>query len=464
MRRTGEIAVAVTVAVLLVGACSSGSDSSDGGSGSDGSGDGTSSAVLKVPAQYPTIQKAVDRAEPGDLVLVSPGTYEEAVTVETPNIVIRGLDRATTVLEGSFELDNGIRVVGAGGVAIENMTAQNYTANGFFWTGVKGYRGSYLTAIRNGDYGMYAFESTDGLIEHSYGAGSPDAGFYIGACFKCRSVIDDVVSEWNGLGYSGTNSGGDLYIVNSTFRNNRAGVVPNVGTYEPCFPQRDTTIVGNLVYSNNNPGTDAIDAAQLAFGNGILLAGAIGNTVERNQIWDHDITGIGVVPLPEDDPHAVSSKDLKACEEDPPASVLDVPEADLPATILWPSTDNHVVANAVSDSRLADIGVNMVGTTPTPDGGNCFSDNEAAIVSPTNLQQKAPCGSPASGDFDEGAFDVGPLIAREKPPTVSYKTAALPDPGPLANMPNAAKAKARPQRGAPAFPDVGAIVLPSRPQ
>ena len=152
---------------------------------------------------------------------------------------------------------------------------------------------------------MYAFESTNGLIEHSYGAGSPDAGFYIGACFKCSSVIDDVVSEWNGLGYSGTNSGGDLFIVNSVFRDNRAGVVPNVGTYEPCFPQRDTTIVGNLVYSNNNPGTDAIDSAQLAFGNGILLVGAVGNTVERNQIWDHDITGIGVVPYPEDDPHAV---------------------------------------------------------------------------------------------------------------------------------------------------------------
>ena len=53
------------------------------------------------------------------------------------------------------------------------MTARNYTSNGFFWTGVDGYRGSYLTAYRNGDYGIYAFDSVNGLFEHSYAAGQP---------------------------------------------------------------------------------------------------------------------------------------------------------------------------------------------------------------------------------------------------------------------------------------------------
>jgi hypothetical protein len=33
---------------------------------------------------------------------------------------------------------------------IENLTARNYTENGFYWDGVHGYRGSYLTAYRNG--------------------------------------------------------------------------------------------------------------------------------------------------------------------------------------------------------------------------------------------------------------------------------------------------------------------------
>ena len=207
-----------------------------------GAGSRPDSAVaetIEVPADEATIQEAVDAAAPGDLILVSPGVYNEAVNVTVPELTIRGLDRNEVILDGEFQLDNGIRVLGAGGVAIENMTARNYTFNGFFWTGVDGYRGSYLTAYRNGDYGIYAFDSVNGLFEHSYAAGSPDAGVYIGQCYPCNAVIDDVHAEHNGLGYSGTNSGGNLLIVNSRFNNNRAGIVPNSGSYELCYPQRD---------------------------------------------------------------------------------------------------------------------------------------------------------------------------------------------------------------------------------
>ena len=246
-------------------------------------------ATIEVPGDHATIQEAVDAAAAGDLILVSPGVYHEAVNVTTPELTIRGLDRNEVILDGEFELDNGIRVLGAAGVTVENMTARNYTFNGFFWTGVDGYRGSYLTAYRNGDYGIYAFDSVNGVFEHSYGAGSPDAGFYIGQCFPCNVVLDDVHAEHNGLGYSGTNSGGNLLIINSQFNNNRAGLVPNSGSYELCYPQRETTIVGNLVYSNNQPDTPAIDDAILAMGNGILISGGVRNTISRNRVWDHDV-------------------------------------------------------------------------------------------------------------------------------------------------------------------------------
>ena len=79
--------------------------------------------ILTVPDDFPTIQEAVDAAAPGDLILVKPGTYNEAVQVTTDDLTIRGLDRNKVVLDGNFELDNGIRVLGAKGVAVENMTA-----------------------------------------------------------------------------------------------------------------------------------------------------------------------------------------------------------------------------------------------------------------------------------------------------------------------------------------------------
>jgi hypothetical protein len=444
-------------ALVLTAACG-GDDDAGGDSAADGAaGDG---ATLNVPDDYDTIQAAVDEAAPGDLILIAAGTYEEAVNVETDDLTIRGLDRNEVVLDGGFELDNGIRVLGADGVAIENMTARNYTNNGFFWTGVEGYRGSYLTSYRIGDYGVYAFDSTKGLLEHSYASGSPDAGFYIGQCYPCDAVIDDVVSEHNGLGYSGTNSGGNLTIVNSTFRRNRAGIVPNSGSYELCYPERDTTIVGNLVYANNQPDTPAIDVAFDAMGNGILIAGGVGNVVERNRVWDHDLTGVGLVPFPETDANDVvppPEDDDKPCaeaREEVPAAA-----ADIPATVLWNPRDNRVVDNVIEDSRLADI---AVGSLEDVSGfGNCFSGNEPASSAPVDLEALAPCeGEGSGGDWLAGPLDFAPFLA-EKPPSGDYKKTPVPEE--QQNMPDADTAPAAPATDMPPSVDVDGIGLPDEP-
>ncbi|HMQ27044.1 MAG TPA: hypothetical protein PKA98_13725, partial [Acidimicrobiales bacterium] len=161
--------LAVLLALLLVGAaCGSDGDGGDE-SGAPAAPTCDTEGTLNVPDDYDTIQEAADAAAPGALVLIAEGTYEEAVNVTCPDITLRGIDRNNVVLEGNFELENGVRILETDGVVVENMTAQNYTGNGFFWTGVDGYRGSYLTAIRNGDYGVYAYGSVNGVFEHSYG-------------------------------------------------------------------------------------------------------------------------------------------------------------------------------------------------------------------------------------------------------------------------------------------------------
>jgi len=417
-------------------------------------------SVINVPDDQPTIQAAVDAARPGDLILIAPGTYNEAVNVETENLTIRGLDRNEVVLDGNFELENGIRILGAGGVVVENMTAINYKRNGFFWTGVDGFRGSYLTAYRTGDYGVYAFDSMNGQLEHVYAAGSPDAGVYIGECYPCNTVLTDTVSEHNGLGYSGTNAGGNLLIVNSVFRNNRAGIVPNSGSYELCYPQRETTIVGNIVHSNNQPDTPAIDVALLAMGNGILSAGGIRNDIQRNLVYDHNKSGIGLVPFLEENPNDdLPTKDEweLTCEESKSLPLV-TPEG----ALLWDSYENRVIGNVLEDNRQGDIIVGSAGTDVSS-LGNCFAGNTFTFTQPNNLEVLAPCDATGSGDWKDGEYNVVAWLLDTPPPSVDWQTANLPALQPQENMPDAATAPAKPAIDVPYEVDLDAITVPSKP-
>ena len=383
----------------------------------------TKGSIIRVPSDKPTIQAAVDASKSGTLILIAPGTYKEAVVVSPkhPNIVIRGEDRATTILDGEFSSEagkeNGFKVF-ADGVAIENMTVQNFSTNGFYWIGAKGYRGSYITAIRNGDYGIYAFDSVKGQFDHAYASGSPDAGFYIGQCYPCDALIVDSESEWNGLGYSGTNAGGNLLIARSSWHDNRAGIVPNSGTGEKLYPQRETTIIGNSVYDNNNAGTAAIEIAQVAIGNGILIAGGNNNLVERNRVENHTVTGIGIIPLPETvlNPDSATAKDFD-------------------------SKGNSVLANIVQ-KNLYDL-VSVTSLTDASDSGkNCFAGNTYTTSSPTDIEKVLPCKKPAVG-YEADIALFASLLGSTKPPSIDYQAVALPSPPKLANMPKAKTAAAR---------------------
>jgi len=374
--------------------------------------------TIAVPKDARTIQAAVDDARPGDMVLVSPGTYRESVIIETDGITLRGLDRNTVLLDGGDTRENGVMVF-SNGVAVENMTIGHFKSNGVLFTGdygkgttLTGYRAAYLTTWDNGLYGVYAFNARGGVIDNVYASGHPDSGIYVGQCNPCDAVVRNTTGELNAVGFQATNASGNLLVVSSVWRNNRIGVEPNSSAKERLTPQHDATFVGNVISDNNAvgapKGTDA-------FGVGVGIGGGNANLVERNRI-DGNAAG-GVV---------IADAETFLAE-----------------------------GNSVRGNELAGNGTDLVVATRSgAAASNCFADNRFSTSSPPGIESLFPCGAAGTG----GAGGPSPTANPDGP---DYRIVPRP-----AAQPNMAGAATRPSGPAPATPpavDLAALTVPPAP-
>jgi hypothetical protein len=289
---------------------------------------------------FSSIQAAVDATTNGDWVLIEPGTYDEEVKVTKThsNIWIRGMDRNGVVIDGQHRSGNGIEVVKTNGVSIENLTVKDFDTgsecdcgNEIWWNGgagsgkigAHGWWGRYLTAYDtglNGGYGIFTGNMTEGEWENVYASGFNDSGMYVGACQECDAVINKATMNYNALGYSGSNSGGNLIIENSTFRNNTAGIAPNSenpgdppppqnGSCGPNHPYkkgnfalptftstniaRCTIIRDNVIEDNNNLTAPSNGSTEIApWGAGIELPGDYADLIEGNTIRGNPSDGV----------------------------------------------------------------------------------------------------------------------------------------------------------------------------
>ena len=132
--------------------------------------------------------------------------------------------------------------------------ARNYKANGFFVVNAVGYKLTHLVAAKSGVYGVYAFNSKGGEMSHSESYYHSDAGFYIGQTPQqtkpIRSVVRDVTSWGNPIGFSATNMR-YVTISGSRFYNNAIGIVPNALESEKFPPAEANVITDNDIFWNN---------------------------------------------------------------------------------------------------------------------------------------------------------------------------------------------------------------------
>jgi len=420
----------------------------------------------KYPANthyFKTIQAAVNATKEGDFVLIEPGTYYEEVKVEKPHnrIYIRGMNRNTVILDGQHKIvpggSNGIEIIKANNVWVENLTVRNFDrpslngpgGNEIWWNGgadsgtigAHGWYGSYLTAYDdglNGGYGIYTNNERVGEWNNIYASGFNDSGIYLGACQECRAHITKATIENNAVGYSGSNSGGELTIEESIFKHNSTGIAPNGenpgdgpppqdgechrGEVLPPNPtphiksteiNRCTIIRNNLVTENNNLSVPANGSTEKSpFGAGIQLAGDYADLVEGNTITKNPANGVQAFEYPNPFPPLTKEEE----------------EEKGYGTIYFQVAGNKIANNTFAENGEYGplLGKNMTGAifiqggifgrTPRSQSvNNCFSGNKiaadfGAATFPANLEETWGCQHKYTPNPENGFGSVEYLL------------------------------------------------------
>jgi parallel beta-helix repeat protein len=250
-----------------------------------------------------TIQFAVDKANPGDLIVVPPGVYRESVRVTKSSISIEGMPGA--ILDGTnLTQPDGI-VVRAGqsgqrltDFRLTGMTIQNFERNGVLLLNVDRFSITDGTYTDNDEYGIFPIFSTAGVIARNRVSGSDDTGIYVGQSSDI-TIENNIVTDCT-VGYGLENSE-RLIARNNLATGNSMGIATEVLPGLQAVVTSDIQITGNTIVANNrsNPVTDPEDILSiLPSGVGIINLGGDRVTITDNVVTGNKTAGIAVGGLP----------------------------------------------------------------------------------------------------------------------------------------------------------------------
>jgi nitrous oxidase accessory protein NosD len=158
-----------------------------------------------------SIQRAIDRAHPGDTIAVAPGVYRENLTITTDRLTLKGAGAARTLLVppatphpsvcNEFGEVNGICITGrfTPGTAIlgrrlGGATVTGFHVRGFSRQGILFYNARNVTVARSRatgshHYGIVGFEVQRVRIVHDVADANAQGGIHIGDAAGARALI-----------------------------------------------------------------------------------------------------------------------------------------------------------------------------------------------------------------------------------------------------------------------------------
>ncbi|MFE9093081.1 nitrous oxide reductase family maturation protein NosD [Streptomyces sp. NPDC007264] len=252
-----------------------------------------------------SVQEAVDAAEPGDTILLSPGTYRGSVRVTTSRLTLRGTGPGTVIApapapapaaaatDACARAGNGICVEGTDGQPVRDTTIASLTVSGFAKNGLWSSRTDRLTvhgvtAEKNRQWGIALERATRGAIVDDTVRENGDAGVMLvntldtetGATDTGGTVIARNRMQGNRVGAS-VRRVRNVTVASNDITGNCVGMFV-VGD-ENAPPTGAVTVSGNIVHENNRfcPKTARLPFRQ---GSGIVLTGVVDTLVVRNVV------------------------------------------------------------------------------------------------------------------------------------------------------------------------------------
>jgi parallel beta-helix repeat protein len=238
--------------------------------------------TITVPGNYPSIQKAIDAAVNGDVIVVGGGTWKENIDLKGKAITLQGKGRKKTILDGS-----------KGGPCITMASGETSSTviDGF---SIKFGTGKLINGLRYGG-GVYISGKSSPTIQGDTAIGfntaNVGAGIFIDV--GCNPLLQDVLIANNVTANKGVGAGVNS-LGNPTFDNCR--IAENTATNG----------TGGGVYLVNNTSSlsgNQFDKNHAFYGGGLLVNGGApsitGNLFEENEVvvapLNGEAGGIGIV-------------------------------------------------------------------------------------------------------------------------------------------------------------------------
>lgn len=276
-------------------------------------------ASTQVVRPGESVQQAVDRAKPGDTILLMPGTYRGSVLVKVSNVTIRGAGAATVITpaagtghapgtaSGAGVTDptggdcsapgHGICVLGRAGHRVGGVVIESLTVSGFAKNGISGSETDRMTVrnvvvANNGEEGISQEKSTRGRLVGNRAVNNGQAGIFVtniaygkgGALDTQGTVIADNTMTGNRFG-ADLRRARNLAFSDNVVTGNCSGVFV-VG--DDGVPRGGALTVRNNQVSSNNKYCPADGRLPYLQGVGIVLTGVEDTVLADNQIRGND--------------------------------------------------------------------------------------------------------------------------------------------------------------------------------